>query len=225
MGVYKSHSPSGTASTTAFNEYFNTFKGLRAIHDDGTLSATLFGITRSATPAINATVLTAGGGTQAYSEKLVRKALGRVLMSGGGQIDEIWMNKGILGEHMNHLTGSRMFTVGVSDTGVPSYKIGQRTEEIGFQDGGKFIPFKIDTDLPDREFIGIIKGNMRRHVLRIRLGSVTHGRGRFAVPVLMQAPRDQPTTSQRSLAFCRAVIGNTQPNKVSVRPRSQTKTC
>jgi hypothetical protein len=163
--------------------------GLRGITDNGALTATQFGITRSTNPDINATVLTAGGGRQSYSEKLVRKGLNRIFFQTGLDADEIWMNEGIVSEHLNHLTGNRVYNVGPGSADVPKYRIGHNEMDLGFQHNGKFIPFKVEGDLPANELICISKSLFRRHILR-KANWVGDGVGPEGSPgaVLMQSP-------------------------------------
>jgi hypothetical protein len=160
--------------------------GLRGICDNGSLSSTLFGITRATSPEINATVLNAGGGRQSYSEKLVRKAINRVMYQTGLVPDKIWLNEGIKGEHKNHLTGSRVYQVTGNE--VPAYKIGEQAV-MGVEHQGKFIPFETDSDLPANEFYCVTSSLFRRHILRkanwIGDGVGPEGSGSA---VLMQAP-------------------------------------
>jgi hypothetical protein len=180
-GVYQ-------ALTSAISTYGVAPFGLRAWADDGSLTSTIAGITRSGNPGVNANVIAPGSGTQPYSEKLMRQAVNRIFFACGMQPDEAWCNKGVLSEHLNHLVGDRRFTL-MPGENVPKYRIGQRDEEIGFQDGGTFIPFRIDTDLPAREIIFLKKSMFRRHQLRPInwLGDDTPEQGSPAA-VLMQLP-------------------------------------
>lgn len=180
-GVYKALSSSVSTYGLAPN-------GLRGISDNGSLSSTLFGITRASNPDVNATVLNAGGGLQSYSEKLVRKGLNRIFFQTNLEADEIWCNQGIIGEHLNHLTGSRVYTVAPGEN-VPKYRIGHDEQALGFQHNGKFIPFKVDADFPAREFVAVTKSLFRRHILR-KAGWIGDGVGPegSASAVLMQAP-------------------------------------
>ena len=157
-GVYQ-------ALTSAVSTYGVAPFGLRAWADNGGLTSTIAGITRSGNPGVNANVLTTSSGTQPYSEKLMRKAINRVFFACGLEPDEAWTNKGIISEHLNHLVGDRRFTLTPGDN-VPKYRIGQREEEIGFQTGGSFIPFKAEGDMVDREIIFLRKNMFRRHQLR-----------------------------------------------------------
>jgi hypothetical protein len=148
------------------NSYGAGIFGLREICDDGTDGATtLFGITRSTSPQINATVLNASGGLQSYQEALVRQACVRAYFETGLDPTAIWCNEGIVQEHLNSLTGSRFFSVGVSE-GVPSYKTGINVEKAGFVNGSRTLPFKVETDLPARELYVVHEPLFRRHVLR-----------------------------------------------------------
>ena len=180
-GVYK-------ALSTSVSEYGIAPFGLRGIVDNGPLAATIFGITRSTNPQVNATVLNAAPGLQSYSEALVRKGLNRIFYSTGLEASEIWLNQGVLSEHLNHLTGNRIFTVAPGET-VPKYRIGHDERQVGFDHNGKFIPFKVDSDLPAREML-LVTGNLfRRHILR-KANWVGDGVGPDGSPtaILMQAP-------------------------------------
>lgn len=162
--------------------------GLRGIADNATLAASIFGLTRSTNPDVNATVLNAGGGLQSYSEKLVRKGINRIKFLTGLEPDEIWLNQGMISEHLNHLTGSRIYQVTVNDN-VPKYRIGQNEQDLGFQNNGKFIPFKVDNDYPARELAIITKFLFRKHMTRKPnwVGDNVGPDG-SATPYLFQAP-------------------------------------
>lgn len=155
-GVYKN-----IETSTPTSEYGVAVMGLRGMADNGTLAATYHAQLRATYPALNATVLSSAG---SYSEKLVRKSVNRIRFQTDLDPDEIWCNEGIIGEHLNHLTGNRMYTI--SGDGVPSYQIGQQESKLGFMTGGKLIPFKVDRDLPNGEFIVCTKSLFRRHIAR-----------------------------------------------------------
>lgn len=153
------------ALTAAISTYGVAPFGLRAWADNGGLTSTIAGITRSASPGVNANVISSASGTLLYSEKLMRKAINRVFFACGMEPDEAWTNKGIISEHLNHLVGDRIYTLGPGDN-VPKYRIGHNEMEIGFQSGGNFIPYRCDGDFPAREIIFIKKSMFRRHQLR-----------------------------------------------------------
>jgi len=157
-GVYQ-------ALTSAISTYGVAPFGLRAWADNGELTSAIGGITRSGNPGVNANVLTTAAGTQPYSEKLMRKGINRIFFACGMEPDEAWTNKGVISEHLNHLVGDRRFTLNPGEN-TPKYRIGYREEEIGFQTGGTFIPFKCEGDFVDRELIFIRKPLFRRHQLR-----------------------------------------------------------
>jgi hypothetical protein len=157
-GVYQ-------ALTSAISTYGIAPFGLRAWADNGELTSAIGGITRSGNPGVNANVLTTATGTQPYSEKLMRKGINRIFFACGMEPDEAWTNKGVISEHLNHLVGDRRFTLNPGEN-TPKYRIGYREEEIGFQTGGTFIPFKCEGDFVDRELIFIRKPLFRRHQLR-----------------------------------------------------------
>lgn len=200
-GVYK-------ASSSSVSEYGIAPTGMRAIVDNATLAASVFGITRSSNPQVNATVLTAGGALQSYSEKLVSKGIDRIFFATGIEAEEIWTNRGVMREHLNHLTGTRVYTMAPGDN-VPSYKIGANMETIAFQHNGKAIPFKIDSDLPARELAILTRSLFRRHVLRKTswAGDGTGADGAGS-PVLMQAPGTASNSYNTSKVAYQMWMGN-----------------
>ncbi len=208
-GVYK-------ATGTSTDEYGIVPMGLRGINDNGTLTASLFGITRSASPEINASVLNAGGGAsslQSYSEKLVRKGIHRLEFYAGFEPEEIWTNRGIISEHLNHLTGNRMYTIGPGEN-VPKYKIGANESELAFHYGGKDIPFKVDTDLPARELHIIVKSLYFKNVLKkpTWLADDSGPEGQ-STPYLFQAPGGTNSYALQKVAGMHALLdfGHKQP--------------
>lgn len=177
--VYRAISSSVTAYGVAPN-------GMRGIADNGTLTSTIFGVTRSATPDVNASVLTAGGGTQPYSEKLLRKAINRAFFTAGqDEPDLILTNRGIVSEHFNHLTPDRIYD---GTSGVPSYEIGYKKYPV-FNNNGKAIPFFTDGVFPARELIVLKKSYLRKHIAREAswLGDNSGPDGSASVQ-LLQAP-------------------------------------
>jgi len=176
------------ALTSAISTYGIAPFGLRAWADDGEFTSSIAGITRSSNPGVNANVITQASGTQPYSEKLMRKAINRIFFACGLEPDEAWTNKGIISEHLNTLVGDRRFTLAPGDN-VPKYRIGYREEEIGFQNGGTFVRFMCEGDLPDREIIFIKKSMFRRHQLRaVNWIGDDSGVDGVARAVLMQLP-------------------------------------
>jgi hypothetical protein len=155
-GIYR-------ALSTSVSSYGIAPFGLRGICDNGALTATQFGITRSASPDINATVLNAGGGRQSYSEKLLRKGCNRIFYQTGLEPDAIWMNEGVRSEHLNALTGSRVYNVTGNE--VPGYRTGNKMQ-LGHEYNGKFIPFTVEGDLPANELYILTTNLFRRHILR-----------------------------------------------------------
>lgn len=185
-GVYIATGASGAASNT---EYGITALGLRGINDNGSLAANFHDKVRATTPlALNAQVVTSS--TTAgltYSEKLIRKGLNRVRMYNNGEVDELWCNLGIVGEHYNHLTGNRVWQLGPGEN-VPNYPIGAKGEPV-FIYGSRRIPFMIEEDLPNRELHGIVRKLYRKHTARklAWIGDETGPDG-LPKPILMQAP-------------------------------------
>jgi hypothetical protein len=163
--VFKATVDTGATASTSNTEYNKGLSGLRATVSNGDYGTALFGITRSSDPQINATVVAPTTGTQSYSEALVRKLYNRVRFSNDQEPTEAWCNQGVLSEHLNYLTPNRLYTVSSSEK-VPGYGIGHDEAKLGFHFGGKFIPFKVDRDLPARELYLITKENFRKHILR-----------------------------------------------------------
>jgi hypothetical protein len=191
-GVYKARGANLT-------EYGLASNGLRGFADNGELTATCQGVTRASESAINAHVINGAGGTLAFSEKLVRKAVNKITGSIEQEPDEIWCNVGIISEYLNGLTGARVFQV--TGDGVPSYQIGAKQEALAFHTSAGRIPFKVDRDLPNGEFILLIREFFRRHVARKAswIGDDTGADGSSA-PVLMQAPGGTNTYALQKLA-------------------------
>jgi len=180
-GVYK-------ALSSTVSEYGVAPMGLRGWNDNATLAATVGTQARSSNPQLNAQVFTANGGTQSYSEKLVRTGINSVWFATGAQVEEIWTNQGIVSQHLNHLTGQRVFTVSPGEN-VPRYRIGHDEKDLCFHHNGRDIPFRVDSDLPAREMHLIVKSLYQRHVLR-KPNWVGDGIGPdgSVSPVLLQAP-------------------------------------
>ena len=196
------------ALSTSVSSYGIAPNGLRNVVDNGGLTAALFGITRSASPEINATILNAAGGLQSYSEKLVRKMLNRIFFQTGLDADEIWMNEGIASEHYNLLTGNRVYQVGPSGRpATPTFGMNQM--DLGVQHNGKFIPFKIEGDLPAREMNAITKSLFRKHILR-KAGWIGDGVGPDGATgaVLMQAPSSTGQSYALSKVAGQLWVGN-----------------
>lgn len=180
-GVYQ-------ALTSSISTYGVAPFGLRAWADNGNLTSSIAGLTRSTNPGVNANVITQSSGTQPYSEKLMRKAINRIFFACGLEPDEAWCNRGIISEHLNTLVGDRRFTLAPGDN-VPKYRIGYDEQQIGFQAGGSFIPFRVEGDMVDREIVFLKKNMFRRHQLRaINWIGDDSGVDGVAKAVLLQLP-------------------------------------
>jgi hypothetical protein len=179
-GVYK-------ALTTSVSSYGVAPQGLRGIADDGTLQASIYGLSRSANPALNAIVLSSPVTPQAFSETLVRKAYHYIQMNADVEGTEIWTNLGIISEYLKNTIPDRRYNVDGAE--VPDYRMGYKPEALGFQVGGKVVPFKIDKDYPAREFVLVTKPYFRRHITKkaswVGDGTAEAGSGSA---LLLQAP-------------------------------------
>lgn len=208
-GVYQ-------ALTSSISTYGTAPFGLRAWADNGALTSTIAGITRASNPGVNANVISAATGTLLYSEKLIRKAVNRAFFACSMEPDEAWTNKGIVSEHINHLVGDRIFTLAPGDN-VPKYRIGHNEDQIGFQNGGNFIPYRVEGDYPDREITFIKKSLFRRHQLRplnwIGDGSGVEG---AAKEILMQLPASGGGYELSKVALLLAMVnyGNKMPKSI-----------
>jgi hypothetical protein len=180
-GVYK-------ALTSSVSSYGVAPQGLRGIADDGTLQGTIYGLSRSTNPALNANVLTASPSSpQSFSETLVRKAIHLIEWEADVQGTEIWCNLGIISEYLKNTIPDRRYNVSGSE--IPQYKTGYNPNSIVFQYGASSIPFKVDKDYPAREFVVITKPYFRRHITKKAswVGDGTAEAGSNA-PLLLQAP-------------------------------------
>jgi len=180
-GVYK-------ALTSSVSSYGVATNGLRGIADDGTLQTTIYGLSRSTNPSLNANVFTASASSpQSFSESLVRKAVHAIEVEADVVGTEIWCNLGIVSEYLKVTIPDRRFNV--SGAGVPDYNMGYKQDSIKFQYGGQAIPFKVDKDYPAREFVVVSKPFFRRHVTKKAswVGDGTDASGSGS-PILLQAP-------------------------------------
>lgn len=156
------------ATSETVNSYGGAVNGLRNIGDNGTLTSTLFGLTRSTSYGLNAAVITSGSGstgTQPFSEALIRNSVMRSSYNAGTDLDEIWMNMGIAFEHLNEQIQNKMFII--SNSSVPDYPIGYKQKNVGgINMGGRQVPYRIDKVYPTRECIAVKKSDFRKLELR-----------------------------------------------------------
>lgn len=146
-------------------EYGIAMQGLQQVVDDGTLTSTLFGLTRSTTPDINALVMSASDGNQPWSEQLVNQAIQYIVQRGDTEPDEIWSNDGMPAAQRDNLSGSRIFTIAPNQD-VPSYGVGYNTDSLTYNYNGKKLPYKVDRNLPARTMYVVTKSLFRKHVLK-----------------------------------------------------------
>lgn len=140
--------------------------GLAAIVDNGTNSeTTIFAITRSTDPEVNAQVISGSGGLQSWSQTLARKACDVPFQQTGKAPTEIWINNGIYESILATLTGNQMFTQGVGE-GVPNYQIGADIQKGGLQYNGQMLKFRVDPNIPAQTAYFIHKPYFRKFVLR-----------------------------------------------------------
>jgi hypothetical protein len=194
-------------------------QGLRQICDNGSLgTGYVNGLNRATYPDLNATVLNNSNALQSYSEKLVRKGINRIFFLTGLTPDAIWLNQGVLSEHYNSLTGSRLFTVTGNE--VPGYRIGGNENRAGFEHNGTFIPFKVDGDWPAREMAIITSKLFRKFVLR-KPNWIGDGIGPdgSASPYLLQAPAS--TGQNYALQKIAGMLG--MLNIANLQPKANTR--
>lgn len=179
-GIYK-------ALTSSVSGYGIAPNGLRGIADNGTLQGTIYGLSRSTNPQLNANVLTSPTSPQSFSETLVRKALHLIEIEADVLGSEIWCNLGMIDEYLKNTIPDRRYNV--SGAQVPDYKTGYNPDSIVFQYGGQAVPFKVDKDYPAREFVVITKPYFRRHITKKAswVGDGTAEAGSNS-PILLQAP-------------------------------------
>ena len=178
-GIYR------MASDTV-GDYALGTNGIRGIVDNGTLTTTIFGLTRADYPGLNAQIVSPStSGSQSYSEALVRQCVNRVRRKNGMEPSHVLMNQGMVSEHCNFLTPSRMYTV--TGKGVPAYQIGQNEDDLGVMQNGKKIPFIVDTDYPAAEMAFLTLNLFRRHTLKQAEWVGDYGEGGGS-PKLLRAP-------------------------------------
>lgn len=197
-------------------EYGIAMQGLQQVCDDGTLTSSLFSITRSSNPAINALVLSASSGLQPWSEQLVNQAIQYIVQRGDTEPDEIWSNDGMPAAQRDALAGSRIFMISGNDKGVPGYGVGYNTDDLAYNYNGKRIPYKVDRNLPARSMYIITRSLFRKHVTKeldwVGDGSAP-GTG-SGTPVWMQQPGSATGTyasAKVALFNSLCALGHEQP--------------
>jgi hypothetical protein len=138
--------------------------GLRNLVDDGDLSSTYCGVSR--TPPndfLNAKVMDGSGGLQDYSEELVTQLLDAVSWEQEFIPTQLRCNMGILSEHKRVTREDRVYTQAGP---VPDYNTGANHEKLSFTYGAVKIPFEADRNLPARELYALHLPSWQKHTLR-----------------------------------------------------------
>lgn len=143
-------------------EYDASLEGLEAIVDDGDLTSTLFTLTRSADPDVNALVFDPGSGLTLWSENALDQMFLAVAMEADYEIDALWCNEGIPVAQRQALSGSRIL-MGPGGDGVPAYELGHDTGKMYYNFNGRRVPFEVDRDLPARTVFGVTMGLFRKY--------------------------------------------------------------
>lgn len=195
-------------------EYGISLEGLQAICDDGDLTSTLFGLTRSTNPDINALDFPAGSGLQPWSEDLVDQAFIQLTQIADVEPDAIWCNDGIPVAHRRALSGSRIL-MGPNGE-VPQYGFGHNTDQMFYQYNGRKVPFKIDRDLPARTAWLVTGGYFRKYSPKELdwTGDGISPSSGSASPIWLQMPGSAAGTyASKKGAFVNAFvsIGHLQP--------------
>lgn len=139
--------------------------GLRSIIDDGRLTSTLFNLSRTDNPEINAVILDGAGGLQDLSEDLLRRGFVQVTNRSRRFPTSLWCNEGIRSEWYLLLSPDRVFTIVGSSPDVPAYTSGMDEDKISFHFRGKRVPFMHDDNLPARELYGCCDEGWRKFTL------------------------------------------------------------
>lgn len=196
-------------------EYGAGMFGLQHIVDDGDLTSTIFGLTRSTDPDVNALVFDPGSGLTLWSENALDQMFVAVAMEADYEIDALWCNEGIPVAHRQALSGSRIL-MGPGGDGVPGYNMGHNTEQMSYNFNGRRIPFKVDRDLPARTVFGVTTGLFRKYSpkeLDWTGDGISPATG-AAAPVWLQLPGTATSSyASKKGAFANAFvcIGHLQP--------------
>lgn len=158
---HNTRNDTGNAETS--DQIMSAPTGLMEIVDSSTattnLYSTLFGLTRSSTPVMNAIVSEANGVVRDLSEALIQTAIDRAKNEGPGgdqMVDTMFAHDSVRFRYANLLTATRQF---MSTDGNNVVKSAGFKDELAYVGGGEPIPIMTSKDFPPGTIFGIVKSN------------------------------------------------------------------
>lgn len=140
--------------------------GLPSIIDDGTNTTTYCGVTRSASPGINALILSNGGDLRPITEDLMMQLAEEPRHASGSYIDRIASNTG-QGRMITRFAAADRRFMGVSaGDGAPSYAFGYKPQNLRFYAPGVDVSLEEHVNIQPRVMYGLNSGTFRLYNAR-----------------------------------------------------------
>jgi len=142
----------------------NITNGIRNLIQDGTISSSFLGVTYATEPGLKANVLSNSGTPRAYSEELMRTLVDQIWQVGGGTVESLRLNSGVMNEVAGVSTPDKRYPVMKGD--FPKYVQGWREGDLVFAYDKATAVFKKDPQIPARTIYAInFKDSFYKHTL------------------------------------------------------------
>lgn len=142
----------------------NIAQGIRALIQDGSISSSFLGVPFATEPGLKANILSAAGTPRAYTETLLRELIDQIFHVGGGTVDSLRCNSGVMNEVAAVSIPDKRYPV--MGGAFPKFVQGWREGDLTFAYDKAQAVFRKDPQIPARTLYAInFKDGFYKHTL------------------------------------------------------------
>lgn len=142
----------------------NITNSIRSLVQDGSVSSSFLGVTFATEPGLKANILSNSGTPRAVSESLARQLVDQIFHVGGGTVDQIRCNTGVMNEWAALSTNDRRYSVVQGQ--FPKFVTGYREGDLLFAYDKATAVIKKDPQIPARTMYFLnFKDSFYKHTL------------------------------------------------------------
>lgn len=142
----------------------NIAQGIRALIQDGSVSSSFLGVPFATEPGLKANIRSNSGTPRPYTEVLLRTVIDDIFQVGGGTVESLRCNTGVMNEVAGVSTPDKRYPV--MQGNFPRYVQGYREGDLVFAYDKAQAVFKKDPQIPARTIYAInFKDSFYKHTL------------------------------------------------------------
>lgn len=142
----------------------NISQGIRALIQDGSISSSFLGVPFATEPGLKANIRSNSGTPRPYTEVLMRQVIDDIYQVGGGTVESLRCNTGVMNEVAGVSTPDKRYPV--MQGNFPKFVQGYREGDLVFAYDKAQAAFKKDPQIPARTIYAInFKDSFYKHTL------------------------------------------------------------